>query len=151
VKADRTPIQSRLEDLVVVRLWALQVLFDARLSHELAAVGLTRAEFRLVGEVMSAPEGVRQGELARRLGVRPPTVSAALTRLEASGVVVRTRDPDDPRARRVTLAPGAPLVPGVEVLERLDADLVQALEPGERERIVELLDRLAARLAIPKP
>lgn len=136
---------------MVVRLWALQVLFDARLSHELAAVGLTRAEFRLVGEVMSAPEGVRQGELARRLGVRPPTVSAALTRLEASGVVVRTRDPDDPRARRVTLAPGAPLVPGVEVLERLDADLVQALEPGERERIVELLDRLAARLAIPKP
>lgn len=146
-----TSIQGRLEGLVVLRLWALQVLFDARLSHELAAIGLTKAEFRLVGEVMGAPEGVRQGELARRLGVRPPTVSAALARLEGSGVVVRTRDPDDPRARLVALAPGAPILPGVDLLERLDADLLGELGPGERERLVDLLARLAARLAIPAP
>ena len=53
---------------ITARLWSLSAAFHARLAYDLASVGLTLAEFRLVGEVMRSPEGLRQGELAARLG-----------------------------------------------------------------------------------
>ena len=140
---------TRLDGLVAVRLWALAEAFSARLSHALAPLDLTISSFRLVGEVMRSPGGIRPGELARRLGVRPPTVSSAVARLEARGIVRRVDDPDDPRAYRVCLTPGAPLQPGVEVLESIDADLVQGLPESDRAELLRVLDLLSSRLSAP--
>ncbi|MCA9634686.1 MAG: MarR family transcriptional regulator [Myxococcales bacterium] len=141
-------VDARLGGLAVLRVWALWLRLEARLGRELAAFGLTIAEFRLIGELMQAPEGLRQGELARRLGVRPPTVSAAVARLERGGIVARVRDPDDPRAWRVSIAAGAPLVSGVDVLERLEGEALADLEPPERATLVDLLDRVTAGLSL---
>lgn len=137
----------RLAELLVVQLWALHVAFHARLEHALAPLGISAAGFRLVGELMRAPEGLRQRELSRRLGVRAPTVSVAVSRLEADGIVRRVEDPADPRAWRVLLAPGAPLGPGVAVLEGLEADLVGSISEAERLHLLSLLARVRAALS----
>lgn len=137
---------ARLDALVSVRLWAVAEAFQARLSAELVSLGLTVPAFRLVGEVMRSPGGLRPSELAKRLGVRAPTISAAVAKLEARGVVTREDDPDDPRAYRVCLAEGAPLLEGVEILERIDADLVEGLDADRIGDLLRLLEHAHGQL-----
>ncbi len=132
---------------LAARVWALGLAFEARLARELVALKLSVADFRLIGEVMGAPAGLRQSELSRRLGVTAPTVSAAVSRLERAGVLRRRVDPDDPRAKRVYLSEAAPLEPGLEVLQRLDALLRAGLSAADRKRLPGLLDGLTGRLS----
>lgn len=146
-KADASGLQAELDELLSVRLWGLLAAFEQRLSQELEPLGLTRAGFRLVGELMRSPEGLGQAELARRLGVRPPTVSTAVSRLEDAGVVERHPDPRDARAYLIRLAADAPLREGAAVLERIEADLVAGLDPDARQQLLESLDHLSRSLS----
>ncbi len=139
--------RRRLNQMLIVRLMSIQGLVGTQLEAALAATGLTHSGFRLVGVLMEQPEGVRQRELADRLGVRAPTVSAALPRLEALGIVERVNDPDDPRAWRVRLRQNAPLLPGVELLEALDRGAFSVLTKNERRTLTRLLDRVGQHLS----
>lgn len=140
----------RVPDLAILQLWQLAVTFEARLAAELATYGLSVSTFRLVGELLHAPDGLRQGELARRLGVRPPTVSAAVKKLERDGMVVRRTDPDDPRARRVFLSDSADLSAGLDVLGRLERRMMDGLSPTEQGASRRLLGTLNTRLQLPE-
>lgn len=132
---------------ITERLWALSAAFHARLAHDLAALGLTVAEFRLVGEVMRS-DGLRQSELAALLGVTAPTVSAAVQRLEKAGVLTREKDASDPRARVVRIAAGAPLETGLDVLDGLEVRAVASLSARQRAQLPRLLDRMTAALQL---
>ncbi|MCP4503403.1 MAG: MarR family transcriptional regulator [Deltaproteobacteria bacterium] len=139
-----------MNELLIVKLWALVDTFDARLTLELKALDLTVSTFRLIGEVMSEPDGIRQNELARRLRVRAPTISAAVSRLEERGLVMREQDPDDPRAWRIKLKPDAPLQPGADLLGRMDQELTSTLDASERDLLLQSIAMLTERLQAPK-
>ena len=66
--------------------------------------GVSPARWRLLVAliVQTGPEGATIGELAAHLGVREPTVTATVDRLEQEGLVSRTRDASDGRVVRVT-------------------------------------------------
>ncbi len=147
VSPSRAP--EGLEGLVVLELWGLSVLFEQRLALELAEFGMSVPAFRLLGELMGEPEGLRQAELARRLGVRPPTVSVAVAKLEAQGLVDRVVDPSDTRARLVRLSEGAPLGPGVAVLQRLEGVLLGGGDPLDAAGLIGTLRLLSERLRPP--
>ncbi len=140
------PLPFALDGLLTIQLWTLLTAFERRLATQLQELGAPLAGLRQIGEVMTQPDGVRQGELARRLGVRPPTISAAVTRLEEKGLVRRVPDPDDPRARRVCLAGDASLLPGVDVLQRMESALFSDLSADERAGFREMLATLGERL-----
>lgn len=129
-----------------MQVWVLADAFDRRLSAELASMGLSVAGFRLVGELLRAPEGLRVGTLAERLRVKAPTVSVMVDRFVAQGLVERVADPDDARATRVRLAKNAPLAEGIDVLERLDRALSDGVSAAEQARTIATLARLTARL-----
>lgn len=143
----RDAAPSLLERHLSLRVWALAQAFESHLARELAVHGLSIAGFRLIGELMLAPEGLRPGELARRLGVKPPSVTAMVAKLEAAGLVVTGLDPDDARGTRVRLAPNASLQTGLEVLERLDRALLGAASPTTRAALGRALDHLLDQLA----
>ncbi|MFT4976082.1 MAG: MarR family transcriptional regulator for hemolysin [Myxococcota bacterium] len=138
--------QSAIQDLLTLKVWSLATTFESRLGAELSTMGLSVAAFRLIGVLMLEPDGLRQGEIARRLGVRPPSVSAALARLEQSGMVVRSPDPDDPRARLVQLAPGVSLSAGVDVFGKMEAALTEGFTDEELAGVHKLLAQLTQRL-----
>ncbi|OWA36104.1 hypothetical protein B9G55_09605 [Saccharibacillus sp. O16] len=55
--------------------------------------------------ILSSHEGLNQKELAKKMHIKPATVTVMLTRLEQSGFVERFSDPSDQRVWRVRLTP----------------------------------------------
>ena len=145
-KTSRPTITPKLDSSVALQLWALTDAFERRLSAELASLGLSVAGFRLVGELINAPEGLRIGALAERLRVKAPTVSVMVDRFEAQGLVERIADPSDARAARVRLAAHAPLAHGVDVLARIDRALLADGSTTERTSLIAQLAKLTAAL-----
>jgi MarR family transcriptional regulator for hemolysin len=71
-----------------------------------AGLELTPGEIRALAQV-ARHSGARQAVLADRMGVEPMTLSAYLDRLEAHGLIVRTTDPTDRRAKVISHTPAA--------------------------------------------
>jgi len=107
----------------------------ARLAVLLAPHGLHPGQDNLLMLLWAHP-GLRQAELARRLGIEPPTVTRMVQRLERSGLIERQRDPHDARLVRVRATPRARLLEGVvrRAWEEVDAVLLEAVgEDGARQ------------------
>jgi MarR family transcriptional regulator for hemolysin len=94
-------------------------------------------------------EHAAQRELAEAVGIEGPTLSHHLNRMEAAGLVTRTRDPSNRRVHRVELTEA-----GREAFRRLltavtafDRRLRRGLAPDEVEGLVDLLARLRANVS----
>lgn len=148
-RAHPTDLADQLDGLIVTRVWRLADAFERRLTEELTALGLTMAGFRLVGELMRSTDGLRQKELARRIRVSEATVSSAVSKLEAAGLLERTNDPDDPRAWCVRIAERSSLQAGAELLARIEAELVGDASDRKRQQLERTLDELTRRLDAP--
>jgi len=87
-----------------LRLQHAVVVTARRLARERHA-GLTPMQVSLLGSLDA--EQVTVGELARRHGVRPPTVSRFLTWALSEGLVHRAPNPSDRRSRLYSASPRA--------------------------------------------
>jgi DNA-binding MarR family transcriptional regulator len=106
--------------------------------------GLTARDGSLLAHVED-PGGTSPARLARHLGIAPSTLSAALARLGAAGMLRLDCDPGDARRRLVRLTEaGREAVARDSVLdpERVEA-LLARLSASERRRAVEGLALLA--------
>ncbi|WP_026537934.1 MarR family winged helix-turn-helix transcriptional regulator [Arthrobacter sp. 9MFCol3.1] len=68
---------------------------------ELSAAQLSM--LKMLMDAGPAGGGVRVGEIARNLGVKVPSATEQIIKLERAGLARREPDPDDSRAVRVTL------------------------------------------------
>ena len=119
---------------------------DRRTSE--AGLGLTPGEGRTLSHAFRAG-GVRQNVLAERMGVEAMTLSGALDRLEARGLIERRVDPDDRRAKTVHLTTA-----GEEMLEQIQpiaaalrAEASNAVSADDWRRFVDVLKTVRANLA----
>ena len=130
----------------------LQLLFKcARLLNE-AALGRVRTRSGLdvrPSHTALFPHidlaGTRLTELARRLGVSKQAASQLVEELEEMGIVRRSPDPSDGRAKLVHFSARGKrgLLAGLEVLRTLEAELAAAVGA---HRMGELHDTLARLL-----
>jgi DNA-binding MarR family transcriptional regulator len=97
-------------------------------------------------EALRAEGPLRLGDLGRRLGIAPSTLTRNLARLEASGLVGREADPEDGRSYRVTLTrPGRTAARAVSAREEEFARQVLEHVPAARRAVVvESLGELLA-------
>lgn len=100
----------------------------ARVNAEAGDEVLREAHTRLLPH-LQAPEGLRITELARRVGVTKQAVQPLVAELAERGIVVISSDPDDARARRVTLTEHgvAAMLHGTGVLLAIEAELAPRL------------------------
>ena len=69
----------------------------------------------MLGAVSEHPDGISPTELAGVLGVKPPHVTAMMTRLKRTGLANERADENDRRQKRIGLTPeGIRFVPRVE-------------------------------------
>ncbi len=78
----------------------LRGAFDRRITT--SALGVTPGEARALIQV-AATEGIKQADIAIRMGIEPMTLSTYLDRLEGQGLVERVPDPCDRRAKNVVV------------------------------------------------
>jgi DNA-binding MarR family transcriptional regulator len=87
-------------------VWRLSTKWRAAVDRALASQGLTHAHYALLASLFGmqhAGLGPSQRELADHTGLEALYVSKLARRLEADGLVERTRDPEDSRTVRLAL------------------------------------------------
>ena len=101
---------------------------------------------------LAREEGVTQLELSHRAGLKPPTVSIALRRLEDEGYIVRESDDDDKRASRVFLSEKGHALEkeNKERFERVDNEMMRGFSEEEIELLRSMLLRIRDNLENPK-
>jgi DNA-binding MarR family transcriptional regulator len=121
---------------------------DAHFSRH----GVTADQFVLLA-CLAEQDGLTQQELARRASSDPSTVRAMLVLLEGRGLLSRDRDPDDRRARVVTLtAKGRRLAERLwKTSEPIRARMLSGFSAEQSRLLVGCLRRLIDNLAAAKP
>jgi DNA-binding MarR family transcriptional regulator len=114
---------------------------------EEAGLGLTPGEGRTLSHAARAG-AVRQNVLAERMAVEAMTLSSALDRLEARGLIERRPDPDDRRAKLVQLtAEGETVLARIQPIGAgLRADASKGIAPAEWRRFLDTLRQVRANL-----
>ena len=114
-------------------------------SKALEPIGIDPREFLLLRFVATS-DGQSQQELAERLAVPASRMVALVDRLEDAGLVERRADPDDRRIRRLHLTRkgGATLERAFKVALAFETELCSGLTKGEREQLIDLLQKLQA-------
>lgn len=119
---------------------------DRRIAE--AGLGLTPGEGRALAHAARAG-AVRQNVLAERMGLEAMTVTGYLDRLEARGLVERTQDPSDRRAKlvRLTQAAEQALDKVMPVSAALRADAAKGLPAADWTQFLDTLKAVRANLA----
>lgn len=119
--------------------------FERRIAG--AGLGITPGEARTLLNI-HALKNCRQLELAARMGIEPMTVCTFLDKLQGMDLIERQPDPNDRRAKRVTLTPASG--PMIEALKtEINAVLATAtigLSTEDVEGLRHALTTLSANL-----
>jgi DNA-binding MarR family transcriptional regulator len=130
---------------VWLRLLACTNLIENHVRQKLQAqFGTTLPRFDLMAQLERAPQGLKMGELTRRLMVTGGNVTGITDMLEAEGLVARTPDPEDQRAFRVKLtrAGEQQFRRMAQEHERWVVELFEDLTVKQKTRLAELLAAL---------
>jgi len=88
--------------------------------------------------------GIRQKQLTEALRVNPSTISEFVNKLEDSGYIERSTDPDDKRATRITLTEKG-RARAMELQDERDEQfgvLFRNLTEEEKQELIRLLDKI---------
>jgi DNA-binding MarR family transcriptional regulator len=112
-----------------------------------ADLGLTPGEYGLLAMVDANP-GISQIDLAAVHKLDKSTLSLAVTRLAKRGLIRRARNPRDDRAKLLFLREaGSRLLAHMrECVEAQERAMDAVLRPGERELMLDALQRISHRL-----
>ena len=123
-------------------------LHRGRAEELLSEIGLHVGQEMLLN-VLWAEGEMTQTELANRLEIQPATLTVALRRLEKTGLIVRSRDPNDQRVSRVQPSfKSAELQDGVvDRWSRLEQESVVNLSKDEQAELSRLLAKVSDGLS----
>ena len=144
--ADPRDVQPEIAALAD-RLYLAVVHMLRRLRGVDDELGLTAPQLSAITRLMARGE-MTLGELAAAEGVRPPTITRLVQRLEGLGLVVRRPDPRDARVQRIahTGRVAGVLEAGRKARVEAFGDQLAALSKRDRDalgRAIGILERLA--------
>ncbi|ASN21940.1 MarR family winged helix-turn-helix transcriptional regulator [Arthrobacter sp. YN] len=104
---------------------------------------LTAAQLSLLS--MTSDGGLRVGDIAKNLGIKVPSATEQIIKLERAGLVTRQQDPDDSRAVQVVITEaGASAVESANQRRNaMVAELLQDLSSEEIEHLAAALPVIA--------
>ncbi|WP_328847420.1 MarR family winged helix-turn-helix transcriptional regulator [Streptomyces sp. NBC_00258] len=127
--------------------WQMVHVMGTRLERALRSLDLTAAQHNALQHVVWTP-GISAAEIARRTGITPQSMGAAVNALVSRGLLARHDHPSSRRTVQLTITDrGAKLADRArEVVERLDGEALVVLAPAERAVFHSLLLRVLAEL-----
>ena len=136
-----------------LKLWLRMLACTVRVEDVIrsrlrTSFGITLPRFDLMAQLERQPEGLRMGELSKRMMVTGGNVTGIVAQLEAEGLVARVPDAQDGRAFMVTLTPSGrrTFAQMATVHERWVAELFEDIPAADQARMIALLDAMKRRL-----
>jgi len=119
-----------------------------RLSHGLAQSGLYPGQDGVI-QLLAQEDGQTTGALAQQLGVKAPTMTRTIGRMEAQGFLTRRTDDRDGRLTKVYLTDEGrgSLARISEATQSSEAQAVQRLSGKELKTLVKLLQVVEGNLS----
>lgn len=109
----------------------------------------TLPRFDLLAQLERHPEGLKMGELSKRLMVTGGNITGITDQLEREGLVSRVVDPSDRRSFMVRLTPKGhqSFAQMAKIHEGWVIDFFGGLSPAERDTLYRLLAKLKAQVS----
>jgi len=121
--------------------------FEVIANSVLADEGISYRQMQVLAW-LAMEGGQSQADLARCMGVEPPTVVAVIDRMERDGLIERQACPDDRRKR--IIVPTRKAVPIweriIECFKRINQQAVKGLSKSEVNTLRSLLERVHVNL-----
>jgi DNA-binding MarR family transcriptional regulator len=145
-----TPADDAPLDL---KLWLRMLSCTVRVENTIRSrlrttFGITLPRFDLMAQLERHPEGLRMGELSRRMMVTGGNVTGIADQLEREELVVRVPDPLDGRAYMLKLTPRGRtvFVEMATVHQQWMADLFRDIPADDKADMIALLDTMKRNL-----
>lgn len=112
-------------------------------NQEVGELKVTPVQYSALQSIANEP-GIDQKTLATRIGFDTSTIAGVIDRLEARGLVERTVDPSDRRARLVTPTPEGSQILAAVVPRMIRAQelLLAPLTGAERTEFIRLMQKV---------
>lgn len=139
-----------LRDSLSAQAGLLTELLAAALEPELATANVSLATFDLLSAVRASGGKATQADVARRLGVTPPTLSESVKAAVGRGLLEQVADPDDGRLKRLRLTRkgGHTLDTILAGVARVDDAMLKGLSPEEVSLAKQVLRQAVRNLAL---
>jgi len=140
-----------------LRLWlrmlSCTVMVEAEIRTRLRnEFGITLPRFDLMAQLERYPDGLRMGELSKRMMVTGGNITGITDQLEQENLVMRVADPKDRRAYSVKLTPGGRIAfkRMAVVHEGWIAELFAGMPSAQKAHLSELLSQVKNHLNVSK-
>jgi DNA-binding MarR family transcriptional regulator len=129
-----------LDELPGNAIRRLQQIAVAIFLQEAEAQGITPVQFAVLQALANTP-GIDQRTLSRTIGFDTSTIASVTDRLQARGLVQRSRDPADRRVRLLALTDEghAVLRAVIPAMRRTQQRILEPLAAPEREQFMRML------------
>ena len=119
-------------------------------ARHLRNTGLHAGQERII-EVLAESGTMTPGELAETLGVRPPTITKTISRLQEQGFVQRVRSDSDGRQVVVSLTEMGRNVLGAmkKSAAKAQKQALKGLKKKERKQLDKILAKMEGNLGVP--
>jgi DNA-binding MarR family transcriptional regulator len=136
-----------------LKLWLRMLSCTVKIENEIRSrlrttFGITLPRFDLMAQLERYPQGLRMGELSRRMMVTGGNVTGITDQLEQEKLVVRVPDPKDGRAYSVKLTAAGRKAFAVMAAthEEWIAELLQDVSGKDKAQLIELLSHMKKQL-----
>lgn len=136
-----------------LKLWLRMLSCTVKIENEIrsrlrATFGITLPRFDLMAQLERHPEGLRMGELSKRMMVTGGNITGITDQLEQEKLVARVPDPRDGRAYSVKLtAAGRGAFAEMAVVhEGWIAELLQDMSGADKHQLIGLLSQMKQHL-----
>lgn len=154
---DYVDLESRLTDShhPSLRMWLRMLSYTTRIDNEIRArlrarFDITQPRFDLMAQLSGHPQGLRMGELSKRLMVTCGNVTAITDQLEQEQLVERIPDPQDRRAYSVKLTAGGrrSFSRMAQAHDNWIAELMGGLSAADKKQFDDMLARMKQHLNV---
>ena len=136
-----------------LKLWLRMLSCTVKIENEVrtrlrATFGITLPRFDLMAQLERFPDGLRMGELSRRMMVTGGNITGITDQLEQEKLVARVVDPKDRRSFSVKLTPAGRRAfdEMAKVHEGWITELLQGVTPDEKTQLIALLSHMKQQL-----
>jgi DNA-binding MarR family transcriptional regulator len=136
-----------------LKLWLRMLSCTVRIENEIrsrmrATFDITLPRFDLMAQLERHPDGLRMGELSKRMMVTGGNITGITDQLEQEQLVVRVPDPKDRRVYTVRLTPaGRQAFADMAIVhEGWIAELLHGISPDDKGQLISLLSQMKQHL-----